>query len=59
MPKELTPRDKWLILRIEECLDVISTYKDVGHWHMYREKVNELGKELVYLTTEWEKYYSE
>ena len=55
-PPLLTPRHYWYRERVQECLEALLTVNmrdelDIDH-------ARELAKELLYCTTEWDKYYN-
>lgn len=55
----LTPRQLWLINRIQDCMDAIEPFKDQMTWEEYMYHCKELAEEMLYACTEWEKYYKE
>lgn len=55
----LNPRQIWLINRAIECIAAIEPYREQLVWEKYMENLKFLAEELLYATTEWEKYYKE
>ena len=52
----MTSRQKWFINRINECIQQLNSV-EVNDWVDYKEKAHEIAVELLYATTEWDKYY--
>lgn len=53
----MTPRQEWFKKRVDECLDSIAELKKIDSWALYKKEAHELACELLYATTEWDKYY--
>lgn len=58
-PLGLTPRDFWLHDRVRDCIAALARLDLEEDYDKYRKAAHELGKELVYTTVEWEKYYND
>ena len=56
---ELTPRQEWLKKRVDECLMALSELNKQPNlsWDDYRVQAKGLASELLYATSEWDKYY--
>lgn len=52
----MTPRQTWFINRINECIQELNILAG-SDWIAYKEKAHEIACELLYATTEWDKYY--
>lgn len=50
-------RQAWFKKRIEECLENIAELNKFQNWNEFREQAHELACELLYATSEWDKYY--
>ena len=53
----MTPRQEWFKKRINECLQELSKLNESNDWIEYKNQAHELACELLYSTTEWDKYY--
>lgn len=58
-PLGISPRHFWLHDRTRECIEALYNLDFQEDYDKYREKAKELAVELLYATTEWEKYYKE
>lgn len=56
-PIGIIPRHFWLKERIHDCVKSLQKLHDSQDWDLYREKSKTLAEEILYCTTEWEKYY--
>jgi len=55
----LIPRKVWLKNRICECLDIMSEARKIEDWESFKISAMELAEEILYATTEWDKFYNE
>ncbi len=56
----MTPRQTWFINRIIECIQELNILAGNDYnWIEYKEKAHEIACELLYATTEWDKYYKD
>lgn len=53
----MTPRQEWFKNRIDECLKELARINELKDWIEFKNQAHELGCELLYATTEWDKYY--
>jgi hypothetical protein len=53
----MPPRQQWFKKRIDECLDQLSRINQIDDWIEFKNQAHELALELLYVTTEWDKYY--
>jgi hypothetical protein len=53
----LTLRQEWFKNRIKEIINELNYLENEMSWIRYKEKSHELACELLYATTEWDKYY--
>lgn len=53
----MIPRQVWFKSRIDECLAHITKANELQDWIEFKNQVHELACELLYATTEWDKYY--
>lgn len=58
-PIQLTPRYVWLIQRTSDCIACLDKFRDQTSWEQYMTRAKEMAKEILYCTTEWEKYYKD
>lgn len=54
---DLIPRHMWLKNRIKDCILAIQKLEEIQDWESYLQNVNDLAQEILYCSTEWEKYY--
>lgn len=50
-------RQQWFLNRIAECIDNLNELKEIKDWIEFKNQAHELAEELLYATTEWDKYY--
>lgn len=50
-------RHEWFKNRIDECLKLLSEANKLNDWVEFKNETHKLACELLYLTTEWDKYY--
>jgi len=50
-------RQEWFKNRIEDCLNELSRVNEIKDWIEFKRQAYELACELLYATTEWDKYY--
>lgn len=59
----LTPRQVWFQNRINECIEELKQLNGAQDWISFKindyELACELACELIYATTEWDKYYKD
>lgn len=55
----MTPRQLWFKRRIDECIDNLSKVNEINNWIEFKNQAHVLACELLYATTEWDKYYRE
>ncbi len=53
----MTPRQEWFKKRIQECLAELARLNGLSDWIEFKNRSHELACELLYATTEWDKYY--
>ena len=53
----MTPRQVWFKNRIDECIAELIKLNELQDWIKFKVKAHELACELLYATTEWDKYY--
>lgn len=53
----MTPRQEWFKKRIDECLSNLAKVNELQDWIEFKNQAHELACELLYATTEWDKYY--
>lgn len=56
----LLPRQLWLVSRINDCVQNLNQMKldKDWDWSDFIEHAKNIAEELLYVTTEWEKYYA-
>jgi hypothetical protein len=52
----MIPRQQWFINRIQEAINTLQTL-NTSDWPTYKDAAHEIACELLYATTEWDKYY--
>lgn len=55
----MTPRHLWFKQRIDECLNHLTKLNETSDWIEFKDKAYELACELIYATTEWNRYYKD
>lgn len=55
----MTSRQAWFKSRISECLKHLEFVNTIDDWEQYKDSAHILACELLYATTEWDKYYRE
>lgn len=58
-PIGLMPRHFWFRERTKDCIDALYRLHDMEDWELYKELAAHFAHELLYCTTEWDKYYKE
>lgn len=53
----MTPRQIWFKNRIIECIEELQRINAIEDWIMFKNKAHDLAKELMYATSEWDKFY--
>jgi hypothetical protein len=53
----ITPRQAWFRKRIDEAIEEIIHISRIEDWDEYKDKAHEVALEILYATTEWDKYY--
>lgn len=53
----MTPRHVWFKSRIDECLKHLVMINTIEDWEQYKDSAHILACELLYATTEWDKYH--
>lgn len=56
-PLGFIPRHLWLENRVSEVLAACSRLKECKDWNNYIRQAKIFSEELLYCSTEWEKYY--
>lgn len=54
----MIPREEWLKKRINECIESLKELNRLEDRGQFNKAALELANELLYATTEWDKYYS-
>jgi len=55
--RDLTSREIWLKQRVVNLLYDLSKLEELRDWIEFKNQAHELAVELLYATTEWDKYY--
>lgn len=55
----LSPRNFWLRKRVVDCIFALSELQVINNWDDYIKTSKILAEELLYVTTEWDKYYED
>jgi hypothetical protein len=53
----MTSRQIWFKNRINECIEELSRLNKIEDWIEFKNQSHDLACELLYATTEWDKYY--
>lgn len=53
----MTPRQIWFKKRIEEAITNLAEVNKIDDWDEFKIQSHHLACELLYATTEWDKYY--
>lgn len=55
----MTPRQEWFKKRVRECIIEAQRLDELQDWGKLKSELHLLACELLYVTTEWDKYYRE
>lgn len=55
----LTPRQEWFKKRVDDCLAELQILNNSQDWNTYRREAFDLAHEIMYATSEWNKYYKD
>lgn len=53
----MTPRQVWFKDRIDELIKQLAEVQQIYDWQRYKQIDHEIASELMYVCTEWDKYY--
>lgn len=55
----LLPRHYWYKDRMMDCIEALNRAEHAEDWDAFKSQAKELARELLYIATEWDKYYKE
>jgi len=53
----MTSRQQWFKSRVDDCLTELKILNEIKDWEQFKKHAHYLACELLYVTSEWDKYY--